>query len=183
MLIADLPHFYIEEDGLHAMIISKRAKTAEQAIEYLDDFLPHVIDVQTCDALRMPALAKRPDLALPRLREWSKSLEPYTARFAIMTLLRDFSGDAFTPVQLDWVAAIGEHLSGRNWFTEHHSYRVRSAVKRYFTYQLVHHYADTSSYFDEPRFERQLHNEILQSAASSKIVSPGRKSELNAMKI
>ncbi|KAB8293655.1 DNA alkylation repair enzyme [Bifidobacterium avesanii] len=193
MLLVDLPHFFVEEDGLHAMVISKRAKTASKALEYLDDFLPHVIDAQTCDALRFPALKRDPASALPRLRVWTESDEPYTVRFAIMTLLRDFSGELFDPAHLAWVASVGECLGPRKRrFPTHHRYRVRSAVKRYFTHQLVHHYDDAVEWFDSAEtaedgdtavLPADLHNDILSAAAASKLIPDERRTELRGLKV
>ena len=80
LFLADLPHRYLDENNLHALILNEE-KDYAAAVAALDAFLPYVDNWATCDALRPKAFKKHPPDLPDECRRWIKSGETYTVRF------------------------------------------------------------------------------------------------------
>lgn len=94
--LSDLPHFYHEENMLHAILVS-REKALPALIEKLDAFLPFVTNWAVCDTIRPAVFSRRFDEALPHFRRWIASGEPYTVRLGVGMLMAYGLGANFRP--------------------------------------------------------------------------------------
>ena len=103
--LAELPHYYYDENNLHAFLIM-RIKSFDAALFEVERFLPHVDNWATCDSLAPKAFAKTPEPLLPAIERWLASDRVYTARFGIGCLMRYFLGERFRSEYADAVAAI-----------------------------------------------------------------------------
>ena len=103
--LAELPHYYFEENNLHAFLIA-RQRSFDDALAAVERFLPHVDNWATCDQLVPKAFARDPERLLPAIERWLASDHVYTVRYAVGCLMRCFLGERFRPEYADAVAAI-----------------------------------------------------------------------------
>ncbi len=92
--IKELPHYYYEENNLHAFIIAD-IKDFERLSDETERFLPFVDNWATCDSFRPKAFGKNKERLLPLIYRWLESDEEYTVRFAIEMLMIHFLDDSF----------------------------------------------------------------------------------------
>lgn len=92
--IKELPHYYYEENNLHAFIIAE-IKDFERLSEETEKFLPFIDNWATCDSFRPKAFAKNKEKLLPLIFRWLESDEEYTVRYAIEMLMVHFLDDSF----------------------------------------------------------------------------------------
>lgn len=100
-----LPHYYFEENNLHAFLIS-RIRGFDETLAEVERFLPFVDNWATCDQLSPKAFAKTPEGLLHSIERWLASDRVYTVRYAIGCLMRYFLGERFKREYADAVAAI-----------------------------------------------------------------------------
>lgn len=105
LFLADLPHRYLDENNLHALILNEE-KDYAAAVAALDAFLPYVDNWATCDALRPKAFKKHPPALPDECRRWIKSGETYTVRFGIEMLMTHYLDADFRPEYLEEVSII-----------------------------------------------------------------------------
>ena len=103
--LAVLPHYYYEENNLHAFLI-ERMRPFGEALDAVERFLPHVDNWATCDSLAPKVFAKEPEGLLPAIERWLASDHVYTVRYGIGALMRWFLGERFRREYADAVAAI-----------------------------------------------------------------------------
>lgn len=100
-----LPHFFTEENTLHAVVLNG-IKDFDAAAAELERFLPYVDNWAVCDAISPKCFAKRGVSA--RLRAlaygWTESPRVYTARYGVNCLRDFFLGEAYDPDVLRKVA-------------------------------------------------------------------------------
>ena len=77
-----LPHYYYEENNLHAFIIAQ-LKDFEKVMQYTTQFLPYIDNWATCDTFAPKIFLKYPEEVLSYVLKWLKSNETYTVRYAI----------------------------------------------------------------------------------------------------
>ncbi|KAB8293654.1 DNA alkylation repair protein [Bifidobacterium avesanii] len=176
--LGDLPHFYFEENALHAMLVGLVAKTPDEAICMLDAFLPHVDNRKVCECLKVPALRKDPAAAYRKLAEWIASDRVYTVRFAILTLMRDFKGGDFTLEQARLVAGVtlGDDASIIDPEND-----VKLAREWYFGVKLVESPETVIPLFEEHALPREIHNAALRRAIKSKRVDEALRGRLRGL--
>lgn len=78
----DLPHAWLEEDLMHAFLVS-REKKFETALARVQAFLPWVDSWEVCDSLRPKVFARHMTELRPFLSEWLQDPRPFTRRFAL----------------------------------------------------------------------------------------------------
>ena len=100
LFLADLPHRYLDENNLHALILNEE-KDYAAAVAALDAFLPYVDNWATCDALRPKAFKKHPATLPDECRRWIKSGETYAVRFGIEMLMTHYLDADFRPEYLE----------------------------------------------------------------------------------
>ncbi len=94
--LADLPHYYYDENILHGLLISE-IKDYTSTIEELDRFLPFIDNWAVCDIISPKVFRKKENRKelISDIRRWSKSNHTYTARFGLEMLMTHFLGDDF----------------------------------------------------------------------------------------
>lgn len=168
--MAELPHAYLEEDHLHAMLIGT-LRDYDGCLAALESFLPFVDNWGVCDTLRPAALMKRPEDFLGRIDAYLASELPYTQRFGVGMLMTYFLGEHFDPAQPERVAALS---------SEH--YYVRMMQAWYFATALAKQYDSAVVYLERNRLEKWTHNKTIQKALESRRVSDAHKAYLRTLK-
>jgi len=121
--MSSLPHSYLEENYLHAFLISLIGDF-ERAVLKTELFLPYVDNWAVCDGMRPRIFAKNTDKLISAAEKWIKSDHVYTVRFGIGMLHSYFLGDAFTAEHL--------HLAANAACDE---YYVNMMIAWYFCYR------------------------------------------------
>ena len=167
----DIPHFYYEENNLHAMLI-ENIKDANEQAEALDKFLSQIDNWATCDLLRPKALFKKPELLLEKIKEWLKSEHAYTVRFGMGMLLSRFLDEDFSPEYLELVAGVKSE-----------EYYVKMMQAWYFATALAKQWDSAVCYLTESGLEKWTHNKTIQKACESYRITPEQKAFLKTLKI
>ena len=168
--LAALPHLYLEENQLHALLIS-RIRDFGEAMQALEAFLPEVDNWAVCDILR-PAAFKRVPEALPGiLRSGLESKRPYTVRFALGCLMTYCLGGAYDPLFLDWAADLRSE-----------EYYVNMMTAWYLATAMVEHWDDVMPLLTGHRLNRQTHGMTIRKAIESRRITDEQKSFLRTLR-
>ena len=131
-----LPHRYYEENNLHAFLVESIADYS-RAMAETERFLPYVDNWATCDMFAPKAFRKHPEETLRKVRAWLGSKEPYTVRFGLETLMRNFLDADFSPEFPKLVSGIrsGEYYVQMMcaWYMATALAKQRDATLPYFT--------------------------------------------------
>ena len=168
--IKSLPHFYYEENNLHAMLIES-IKDAEQQANELERLLPYVDNWATCDLLRPKALFKESELLLSKIKNWLKSDHTYTVRFGMGMLLVRFLDEDFSPGFLSLVAEV-----------ESEEYYIKMMQAWYFATALAKQWDSTVCYLTDNKLEKWTHNKTIQKACESHRITDAQKAFLRELK-
>ncbi len=166
-----LPHFYLEENSLHAFLI-EGIRSYGECVAALDAFLPCVDNWAVCDSIKPRCLKRHPDLLIGDVRRWMRSDMLYTVRFGIGMLMAHFLDENFRPGYLDLVADIR---------TEEYYLRMMQAW--YFATALAKQYEAALPYLESRRLEPWTHNRAIQKAVESYRISEEQKAYLRTLKI
>ena len=172
-----LPHFYFEENQLHAFLISE-TKDADECVRLLDTFLPYIDNWATCDQLNPKAFRKMAKAGtLPEYaRRWMASPKPYVVRFGINVLMNYYlEADTFQTGLLDEVAGISHQAVAKDYY-------VRMMVAWYFATALAKQYDATLPYIKGHKLEDWTHRKAIQKACESYRLSAEQKAEIRAMR-
>ena len=165
-----LPHFYFEENQLHAFAI-ERIRDFGECLARVNAFLPFVDNWATCDQMTPKAFAREPERLLESIPVWLSSAHPYTARFAMRMLMNFFLKDRFEEKYLEWVAEANR---------EH--YYVKMMVAWYFATALAFQFEFTLPWIQEMRLEPWTRRKAIQKALESYRISDAQKSILRALR-
>lgn len=166
-----LPHRYFEENNLHAFLIEKE-KSFDEAVGRLDVFLPLVDNWATCDAMRIKAFEKHPAETEKAAYRWLGADTVYERRFAVVTFMKFFATERFSPAQAYEIAGVRTD-----------EYYVNSAIAWYFATLLTKRYEDALPYIAEKRLSESVHNLTIKKACESLAVPKDRKDFLKKLKI
>lgn len=169
--LAALPHRLFEENQVHAFLIAQE-RNFDGCLDLVNRFLPHVDNWATCDQLSPGALRKDLPRLLCSIRVWLASDHPYTVRFGVNCLMREYLGDAFEDGQMEEVAAL-----------RHEDYYVKMGVAWYFATALALQYDAALPYIEQGRLDPWTHNKAIQKAIESRRIAPERKAVLRGMKV
>lgn len=167
----ELPHKYYEENNLHGAFIGLLAKTAEEALDMADRFLPYVDNWATCDSLPPKAFKKDLKLVRERITPWLESDQVYRVRFAIVTMLSYLLEEEFRAEDLETLAKIKSE-----------EYYINMALAWYYSFALIKQYDDTIKLFEAKTLDRQIQNKSIQKAVESYRISAERKEYLKTLK-
>lgn len=176
--LADLPHFYFEENALHAMLIGRMAKDPDTAFRMLDAFLPYVNNRKICECLKVPALHRDLAATYRRIEQWIFSARAYTVRFAIITLMREFKGTDFDVAQAWLVAGV---TLGNDASTSDVENDVKLAREWYFGVKLVEVPDAVIPLFEEHMLPKEIHNAALRRAMKSKRIDNALRERLRGL--
>lgn len=171
LFLADLPHRYLDENNLHALILNEE-KDYAAAVAALDAFLPYVDNWATCDALRPKAFKKHPPALPDECRRWIKSGENYAVRFGIEMLMTHYLDADFRSEYLEEVSIIKSD--------EHY---VNMMIAWYFATALAKQYEAAVPYIEQRRLALWTHNKTIRKAIESYRVTEERKTYLRTLAI
>ena len=169
--LAELPHRYLDENNLHALILNAE-KDYAAAVAAIDAFLPYVDNWATCDSLRPKAFKKHPPALPDECRRWMQSGETYTVRFGIEMLMTHYLDADFRPEYLKEVSII-----------ESNEYYVNMMIAWYFATALAKQYDAAIPYIEQRRLNTWTHNKTIRKAIESYRVPDGQKAYLRTLKI
>lgn len=169
--LSELPHEYLEEEHLHALIICE-IKDFSECLFYIEKLLPHIDNWASCDSLRPKCFSDNKEGLLSHVREWVASPHTYTARFGIEMLMIHYMDDASVGDHLDTVAALHPD-----------DYYLRMMIAWYFATALTLRYSEAIGYIEARRLDTWTHNKAIQKACESRAVSSDRKCYLRTLKI
>lgn len=169
--LAQLPHFYWEEQILHGELLNFH-KSYEALLPHLERFLPYVADWATCDTLDPKALAQQPEKLLSQCKVWLGEAHEYTVRFAIVSCMKYFLKKNFHPEVLDWVVAL-----------QRSEYYIQMAQGWFLAEGLLWHPAEVMPYLSTEYLLPEVLNKALQKACESRRCLEDDKVRFRAMKI
>ena len=166
----DLPHAYLEENHLHAYLISQR-RDADACFEALDAFLPYVDNWAVCDSLRPKILTRDRDRLSAKIDTYLQSAHPYTVRFGIELLMLYFLDEHFSPQHLATVAAV-----------QSEEYYVNMMIAWYFATALAKQWDATLPYLEGRRLSPWVHRKTIQKAIESYRITPAQNAYLTGLR-
>ena len=169
--LTDLPHRYLDENNLHALILNEE-KDCAAAVAAIDAFLPYVDNWATCDALRPKAFKKHPSALPDECRRWMRSGATYTVRFGIEMLMTHYLDENFRPEYLEEVSIIKSK-----------EYYVNMMIAWYFATALAKQYEAAISYIEQRRLDQWTHNKTIRKAIESCRITEERKAYLRTLTI
>ena len=168
--LGSLPHFYYEENNLHAALIERR-KDYEDCLAEVERFLPYVDNWATCDMLAPKVFEKHTGELESVIRRWLESGETYTIRFGIDMLMRFYLEEHFRPEQQEWIVRACND-----------EYYVKMAVAWYFATALAKQYETTVRVLEQGRLDVWTHNKTIQKARESYRITQEQKEYLRTLK-
>lgn len=163
-----LPHYYMEENILHGVIV-ERIKDFDLALAETERFLPYVDNWAVCDTFSTVCPDSRAEELYRAAVRWTKSTHLYMARYGVVCLMRGFLGDRFRPEVLEVVCRV------------HGDYYLNMAAAWFFAEALIKRYDETLPYFTQGRLDADVRKKALRKAAESFRVSPERKVFLKSL--
>ena len=169
--LQDLPHKYFDENQLHAFIVSG-IRDYEKCMEELCHFLPYVDNWATCDQMSPKVFKKHKTELLGQVKEWIKSDETYTVRFAIGMLMEHFLDEDFDPEFPKMVAKVRSE-----------EYYINMMIAWYFATALAKQYDAILPYIEEKKLNAWTHNKAIQKSVESYRITPEQKDYLKSLKV
>lgn len=170
--IKELPHYYLEENSLHASIIASISKDINVVIKHIEEFLPYVDNWATCDIMPPKLFAKYPETVYPKILEWLGSRYTFTVRFGLVCLLSFFLEDNYKTEINGIVASIKTD-----------EYYINIAIAWYYSYALIKQYETTIPFFETPVLGKWVHNKSIQKAIESYRISEKQKDYLRGLRL
>lgn len=169
--LTDLPHYYYEENNLHAFIIAM-TKDFDTCLSQIEAFLPYIDNWATCDMGAPKVFAKQKEKLLPHIERWLQSEHTYTIRFGINMLMRLFLDQDFKVEYAQKVAAVKSE-----------EYYVNMMIAWYFATALAKQYDATIPFLEQPVLEPWTHNKTIQKACESYRITSEQKKYLRTLKV
>lgn len=171
-----LPHFWLEENLLHAVLITQ-IKDYKQCLDEMKLFLPYADNWAITDTmisrtrLRNTFAGHYDDLHC-KIVEWLKSRHAYTIRFAIGLLMNFFlENEHFQKQDFAMVAKV-----------KHQDYYVKMMVAWYFATALSQRYDETLDFLQQEKTDDWTFNKIIQKAIESYRLNEGQKNKLKLIR-
>lgn len=165
-----LPHYYYEENNLHAFII-ETIKDYERAMEETERFLPYVDNWATCDSFSPKVFKKHPAQVYEKAKEFIGSGEVYTIRYGVGLLMTNFLDEEFRPEMPELVAGIVSD-----------EYYVNMMCAWYMATALAKQEQAILPYLTEKRLPVWVYNKTIQKAVESRRISPEMKEYLRTLR-
>lgn len=166
----NLPHYYYEENNIHAFLI-ERIDDFDEALEETNKFLPYIDNWATCDMFSPKVFGKNKERLIEEIKKWLSSSEPYTIRYAIGMLMRYFLDEDFKSEYAQWVAAVKTD-----------EYYVKMMKAWYFATALAKQYDIAVTYISNHVLDETEHRMTIQKAIESHRISDTRKQILKKYK-
>ncbi len=165
-----LPHEYFEEDQLHAFIISE-LKSFDEVSAELDRFLPYVDNWATCDQTSPKVFKAHSHELMPCILRWLASGHTYAVRFAVLTLMRYFLDEKFSPEHFTLVSSACCD-----------EYYINMMAAWYFATALDKQYDAALAFMEAKKLPKWTHNKAIQKALESYRIPPERKGYLRMLR-
>lgn len=169
--LSDLPHYYYDENNLHAFMI-ETIRDFDSLISALDAFLPFVDNWATCDLMRPPAFKCAANRLLPVIDRYLASTHTYTVRFGIELLMTHFLDDNFSGDILRRVASV-----------QSDEYYINMMCTWFFATALAKHFDETLPYIETHALSPDVHNKTIQKSVESRRLTTEEKNFLKSMRI
>ena len=167
----ELPHEYMEENGLHGLLI-ERIKDYDQCVAALNVFFPYVDNWATCDVMSPKVLGKHKGELIEQIKLWLQSDWCYTVRFGMEMLMRWFLDEDFEPQYLELAAG-----------PRSEEYYINMMQAWFFATALAKQYDAALPYLTEKRLSPWVHNKTIQKAVESYRITDEQKAFLKTLKI
>lgn len=168
--LGELPHYYYEENNLHAFLI-ETIKDYDVAIRETERFLPYIDNWATCDLFSPKVFAKNTDRLLTKAKEWLNSDLTYTVRYGIGMFMKYFLDNEFKSEYLQLIADIKSE-----------EYYINMMRAWFFATALSKKYDDTLPYITEDKLDVWTHNMTIKKAVESNRISGDTKEYLKTLK-
>lgn len=165
-----LPHFYYEENNLHAFLI-ERIGDYDECIKAVNAFLPFVDNWATCDSLRPKVFKKHLPELLEQIKIWITSKETYTVRFGLEMLMCYYLDEAFKPEYLTLAAGVKSE-----------EYYVNMMLAWFFATALAKQYDSAIAFIESNKLDIWVHNKTIQKAVESYRITDEQKVYLKTLK-
>lgn len=165
------PHRYFEENLVHGFLI-EQISDFEKALTETDKYLPFIDNWASCDSFHPKVFAQNPPLIYKKIKIWLQSSFPYTVRFGIWCLLRDFLDTNFKLEMLELVAWI-----------QSSEYYVQMMQARYFATALAKQPDQTLNLIKSQTLAPFVQNKTIQKARESLRIPTDLKKELLSYKL
>ena len=165
-----LPHFYYEENNLHAFLIERIGDYAE-CIKAVNEFLPFVDNWATCDSLRPKVFKKHLPELLEQIKIWINSGDTYTVRFGLEMLMCYYLDEAFESEYLTLAASVKSE-----------EYYVNMMLSWFFATALAKQYDSTVTFLKSNKLDVWVHNKTIQKATESYRITNEQKAYLKTLK-
>lgn len=169
--LGELPHFYLEENGLHASLVNA-IRDYDACIAALDAFLPYVDNWATCDQMSPKVFKKHREALAIQADKWLDSPDTYTIRFGIKMLMEHF-------LDGDFDTKYPERISG----LRSAEYYVNMMIAWYFATALAKQWDAVIPYIENKRLDVWTHNKAIQKSIESYRITPEQKAYLRTLKI
>ncbi len=169
--LSTLPHKYIEEYILHALLL-ENIKNYDEIIEALNKFLPFVDNWAVCDIMSIKLFKKHLDILPSQLDKWLNSSHPYTIRFAIKMYMTYYLDESFDVSYMKKIAKIHSE-----------DYYVNMMIAWYFATSLAKQYNIAIKFLEKPQLDKWVHNKAIQKAIESYRITSEQKTYLRTLKI
>ena len=167
----DLPHFYLEENTIHGLIICG-IKDYSECVKRLDVFFSFVDNWATCDSMRPKVFAKNTARAKADVMRWIRSDLPYTARFGTEMAMTYYLGENFDHDLADAVIKIN---------IDH--YYVKMMVAWYLATALCKNRDYAMDVIKSKTLDKFTHNMAIKKAIESYRVTNEDKNLLKTLKM
>ncbi len=168
--IKNLPHYYYEENNLHAFII-EQIRDYASLVKELDRFLPFVDNWATCDSLRPKIFSKNSDKLLTDAQRWMNSSHEYTVRFGIEVMMVYFLDSSFNE---DYLKRISEIKSDK--------YYINMMIAWYFATALAKQWDAAVPFIENNLLSTWINNKTIQKATESNRITAEQKKYLRTFK-
>lgn len=165
-----LPHFYYEENNLHAFLI-ERIKDYDTALLKCKEFLPYIDNWATCDSFKPVAFKKNKDKLINEIMLWLKSDKTYTIRYAIGLLMSLYLDDDFNE---EYFLTVSEIRSDE--------YYVNMMIAWYFATALAKQWKVILPYIENRRLSEWAHRKTIQKAIESNRITDEQKQYLRTLR-
>lgn len=169
--LTSLPHRYIEENTLHALLL-ENIRDYDEAIKALNEFLPYVDNWAVCDIMSLKIFKNHLDILPQQLDIWLNSKHTYTIRFAIKMYMTYFLDENFNITYMNKISKI---ISDE--------YYVNMMIAWYFATALAKQYDSTIKLLEAKSLDPWVHNKTIQKAVESYRITAEQKEYLKTLKI
>lgn len=168
--IDTLPHFYYEENNLHAFLV-EFIKDYDKAVSETEKFLPYIDNWATSDSFMPKIFKKNKDKLIVKINEWIKSDKTYTIRYAMGLLMSLYLDDDFKTEYAGIVANVSSE-----------EYYVIMMQAWYFATALAKQYDAVLPYFTGKKLSKDVNNKAIQKAIESRRIDADTKAFLKGLK-